>query len=67
MTTDFITTQYEFSHGRKPRGIGYWAFFFNSAGDEPWFAEGALPYGEAKKLAKAEAERRNVQRVYVAP
>ena len=23
------TTQYEFSHGKKPRGFGTWGFFFD--------------------------------------
>jgi len=26
MTIEFITTNYEFSHGRKPRGNGGWVF-----------------------------------------
>lgn len=26
MSREFITTQYEFSHGKKPRGLGSWAF-----------------------------------------
>jgi hypothetical protein len=26
MSREFITTQYEFSHGKKPRGTGTWAF-----------------------------------------
>lgn len=23
---EFITTEYQFSHGKKPRGFGHWAF-----------------------------------------
>lgn len=26
MSREFITTEYEFSHGKKPRGTGSWAF-----------------------------------------
>lgn len=26
MSKYFDTTQYEFSHGKKPRGVGSWAF-----------------------------------------
>lgn len=26
MRAEFITTDYQFSHGKKPRGVGTWAF-----------------------------------------
>ena len=26
MSAEFITTEYEWAHGKKPRGIGSWAF-----------------------------------------
>lgn len=26
---EFSTTQYEFAHGKKPRGYGRWVFFFD--------------------------------------
>ena len=33
MSREFITTDYEFSHGKKPRGTGTWAFV---PGDFAW-------------------------------
>jgi hypothetical protein len=71
MTVEFNTRDYEFSHGRKPRGTGTWAFFFGNRTERPiadaWWAEGTVTYGEAKKQAAAEARRRNVSVVYVGP
>jgi hypothetical protein len=52
MTVDVSTTNYEFAHGKKPRGYGYWAFYFGSD-PEPHFYTGS--YGEAKKAAVADA------------
>jgi hypothetical protein len=50
----FNTTQYEFAHGKRPRGHGYWAFV---PADYVWpkeMPDGAVEfvygnYGEAKK------------------
>ena len=52
VTVDFDTTQYEFAHGRQPRGRGGWAF---QEGDRrstsPLFwANGT--YSEAKRQAR---------------
>lgn len=49
MKTRFDTTQYEFAHGRKPRGRGYWAFNVNGA---VLWKNGFL--SEAKKCVRAE-------------
>ena len=49
MKTKISTTQYEFSHGRKPRGRGHWAFSVNGA---VLWKEGLL--SEAKKAVQAE-------------
>jgi len=49
------TQQYEFSHGRKPRGEGYWAFRLTGTDgngrytSETYFEHGKL--GEAKAAA----------------
>lgn len=32
MTIEFRTERYEFSHGRKPRGRGMWAFEYTPRG-----------------------------------
>lgn len=64
----FNTREYEFSHGKKPRGRGSWAFFFddktNNVADAFW-TPGSTTYAEAKKMAKAEAVRRGARDVTV--
>ena len=56
MTTAFDTTEYEFSHGRKPRGTGTWAFADADDGPdcEPYFIH-AASYTEAKTRAARRA------------
>jgi hypothetical protein len=56
------TTEFEFSHGKKPSGTGYWAF---EIGGETFWHAGL--YSAAKKLAVALAVSRGVQIVKVMP
>ena len=62
------TATFEFAHGRKPRGTGSWAFYFD--GDDSLDAMfWASPYGTysaAKRQAVAEAKRRGASSVAVA-
>jgi hypothetical protein len=51
---DFNTNQYEFSHGHSPRGRGSWAFEIEGRKEIFWTPGNTL-FGEAKKMAKAEA------------
>ncbi len=51
----FDTAPYVRSHMKPPRGRGSWAFCFGES--EAWFTP-SVTYGEAKKLARAEAARR---------
>jgi hypothetical protein len=60
------TTAYQFSHGKQPRGRGYWAFEFPGT-TEAWFAPGEQTYGAAKQAAVEEARRRGVSSFRVAP
>lgn len=62
MTTRVETRAYEFSHGRKPRGYGDWAFFFENDAT-PRFFHGS--YSEAKKQAVAAARANRVKSVSV--
>lgn len=63
MKIEFFTNEFEFSHGRMPRGRGSWAFEFPDD-KAPWFARDphdncySLLYVDAKKFARAEAKRR---------
>jgi hypothetical protein len=55
MKSHIETRQYEFAHGRKPRGTGHWAFHPNFGVDSCspeifWFAGS---WGDAKRAAAA--------------
>lgn len=56
------TREFEFSHGKKPRGTGYWAF--EVAGETFWHAGS---YAEGKKFAIALAVKRGVRTIKVLP
>ena len=67
MTVEFNTTDFQFSHGRAPRGIGGWAFSFvrNPQMDEIFWVNGT--YGEAKEVARAKAKAEGKREVFVCP
>ncbi len=60
------TEQFEWSHGKKPRGTGGWAFQFDKD-SEPYFPKGSLTYAEAKRQAMAEGRRRGASRIHTLP
>lgn len=57
-TIEVSTSQYEFAHGRRPAGRGYWAFFFDGQTDvnQAFFSGRAQLYSQALKDAKAYAK-----------
>ena len=64
------TVDFEFAHGRTPRGRGTWAFTFDQrhyrdvlSAEVFWSTPGT--YSEAKRQAVAEAQRRGARVVYV--
>ena len=61
------TNEFEFSHGRKPRGIGQWIFrFIYLAGPaEELSAPSHCSYADAKKWATAKARELGALRVTV--
>lgn len=61
----YSTSQYEFAHGKKPRGSGYWAFFFDGErnSDTAFWFNG--PYGAAKEAAKKWAQSKGFTKVEV--
>jgi hypothetical protein len=61
---EFSTTQYQFSHGKQPRGYGYWGFFFDGE-SEPQFYTGK--FSDAKKTARAYAVTKGHVKIEVAP
>jgi len=63
------TSNYENTHGKAPRGEGYWAFQFYRMGlglIVTEFAPGQMTYGAAKKWAAAYAKQLGADRVAVA-
>ena len=59
------TNRYQRAHGRKPRGFGQWAFYFDDMGGEPIFVPKAMSYSDAVKWAKAEAKKAGKREIYV--
>lgn len=57
------TTEFEFSHGRKPRGFGIWIF---EVGNDI-FESGPMNYGDAVKAAKKFAVACNTTAVKLLP
>ncbi len=73
---EISTNEYESTHGRKPRGVGDWAFeigrpMWSSAADRKisppttWIR--AKSYGEACRAAKRIARERDLDFVSVCP
>ena len=50
MRIEINTTQFEFAHGKRPKGYGQWGFYFDRQTD-PMFFTGK--YSEAKGMAVA--------------
>lgn len=66
MSAPYIeTSAYEASHGRKPRGIGYWAFAKkrSAAGEDIFWVQNT--YAEAKRAARAHFDGAEI--VFVLP
>lgn len=62
MAVTVSTTEFEFSHGKAPRGYGCWAFFFDH-GDEPQFFTGNYSAAKKAAVAYAVAKKHTVVRV----
>lgn len=56
-SVDFETIRYERAYGKKPRGIGHWAFSveYKGIGQKIFWANGT--YAEAKKMVKEEIQK----------
>jgi len=59
------TSRYERAHGKKPKGFGQWAFYFDNMGGDPMFVPKAMNYSDAVKWAKGEAKKAGKREVYV--
>jgi len=58
------TERFEWSHGKKPRGTGGWAFQYDDD-PKPHFIHGS--YADAKRQAMAEGRRRGASRIHALP
>jgi hypothetical protein len=70
MTIETITSQYEFSHGRAPKGRGLWAIKVSgSAGTQVYFIFGTVQESrkEAVRRYKAEFRTNKVNYVTILP
>lgn len=59
---EFITTEFEMSHGRAPRGYGSWAFEIEGRAETFWHTG---TYAEARRAARVEAQKYGCDRVMV--
>jgi hypothetical protein len=59
------TNRYQRSHGKKPRGWGKWAFYFDDRGGDPIFTPTSMNYTDAVKWAKGEAKKAGKTEIYV--
>ena len=64
------TSEYEFSHGKRPRGRGTWAFTFDTRRydriEEVWWTP-FVTWSDARRLAVAEARRRGAVIAWAQP
>jgi hypothetical protein len=61
---EFSTSSYEFSHGRKPRGFGRWAFTAEGCSTEI-FAPYSMTLTDAKKWFKQHLIGQKVEGYFV--
>lgn len=63
------TSVYEYSHGRKPKGFGSWAFSFDKkdVSHDKMFWAHQMTYGDALKEAKKEAKKRGAEVIFTQP
>lgn len=64
MAIEVSTTEFEFSHGKKPRGTGCWAFFIGRD-PEPFFHCGS--FADARRMAIAMAISKGETFIKVGP
>lgn len=67
MKVEFNSHEYQFSHGKQPRGYGNWGFFFDDEQDVTKAYWSVGKFSEAKKMAVAFAAGRGHRVVRVAP
>lgn len=66
MKVRFDFAQFQFSHGKAPKGFGVWAFAFDRSCDHPFFAP-RMSFADAKKFAKQFAVSQRQDVVWVCP
>jgi hypothetical protein len=67
MSIEVNTRDYQFAHGKSPRGRGYWAFRFDNDPEAYWSKPDQL-YSEALREARTLAlSHNNVAEITVCP
>jgi hypothetical protein len=64
MKINVYTHKFKFSHGKEPRGRGWWAF--DIAG-ETVYTKRSMTYADAKKMAIGIAKEKGKTSIYVLP
>lgn len=64
MSVETNTREYEFSHGKKPRGRGYWAFAISGV---TYWSQPNQSYGQAVADARRLAVSKEAHEVKVLP
>lgn len=59
------TNRYQRAHGKKPRGWGKWAFYFDDRDGDPIFTPTSMNYTDAVKWARGEAKKAGKTEIYV--
>jgi hypothetical protein len=58
MQFEFNTRQFQFSHGRQPKGFGSWAFEVEGSKWGILFTPHSMSFADAKKWIKGEVKTR---------
>jgi hypothetical protein len=68
MKVQISTERYEFSHGKKPRGIGYWFFKIFSKLDNMYNTEEVMMNGKLSDCIKQlKSEKKSIIKIVVLP
>lgn len=64
--------RYEYEHGKKPRGRGFWAFKFGNEKRLRWYppltsGKYAMMYSDAKKSAIKDAKKKGYNSISLMP
>ena len=65
MNREIRIDEYRLAHGKRPRGLGAWAFRFSGPYSEPHFAPGTVTYSAACRWARRTAKANGFEHIEV--